>query len=327
MSRSYTLETLAQPNYYSLEMRNFNIYFDLPENDQKNTIDGIVIIIAGFGGNANSNVYKKMRRVFADTYNLVTVQCDYFGFEFMQCELAKESITSFCEMGPIQAMDNLIALKCVKDYLIGNNIKFDDTNVMAYGHSHGAYLAYLMNALMPSVLSCVIDNSAWLYPQYINSSRMLSLSCGDKSEILRFDYIVSKFLMDKDIYDLNKLYEMFKNEAFIISFHGVADNLISINDKLPFLANINNSSVEIIGPKRVNNMVKSYGHGLDADFLSMFDYVIRRYNTKCGQSVFKFEDRTFETMFCSYRIENGDSIPILYAMPKYDFPFEKIKNI
>ena len=29
-------------------------------------------------------IFIKMRNKFADEYNLVTIQCDYFGWEFMQ---------------------------------------------------------------------------------------------------------------------------------------------------------------------------------------------------------------------------------------------------
>lgn len=284
--------------------------------DKISEIKGILLLIAGFGGNANSNVYKKMRRVFADEYNLVTVQCDYFGSEFMQSEVLPESIDNFCEMGPIQAMDNLIALKCVKDYLDGNNITYDDTNVIAYGHSHGAYLAYLMNFLMPNVLSCIIDNSAWLFPLYIDSSRILNLASEIGQKSIRFDYIISQFIFDREIYDLMKLYELFENEAKIISFHGCADTLIDINRKLEFLVGIKNASVELIGPKRVNDTFKSYDHGLGADFLKMFDYVMSRYHTNVSRSVLRFEERLFKTQRASYSIDNSDGIPILYCVPK-----------
>lgn len=44
----------------------------------------IFLFILGYEGNANSNAYKKMRYEFAHKYNLITIQCAYFGFEFMQ---------------------------------------------------------------------------------------------------------------------------------------------------------------------------------------------------------------------------------------------------
>lgn len=87
-------------NYETLEYMHNSIYFkglkSKPYNERKTKIyfsepdlgineeTGILLLIAGYGGNANSNVYKKMREQFADKHNLVTIQCDYFGYEFMQ---------------------------------------------------------------------------------------------------------------------------------------------------------------------------------------------------------------------------------------------------
>lgn len=63
--------------------RKFKVYFSTPTNGV-NSETGVLLFAAGFGGNANSNIYKKMRQDFADKYNLTTIQCDYFGSEFMQ---------------------------------------------------------------------------------------------------------------------------------------------------------------------------------------------------------------------------------------------------
>ena len=142
-----------------------------------------------------------------------------------------------------------------------------------------------------------------------------------------FEYIVKKIIMDYDIYRLEKLYTLFLNKTKVISFHGVADTLVSINDKLAFLANINNSSVEIIGQRRVNDIFRSCNHGLDADFLKMFEYVLRNYNTKMDRSVLFFEDKFIETNNCSYKIDNSDGIPIMYCSPKYEYPFDILSKI
>lgn len=45
---------------------------------------GICIVVPGLCGNIESNIYKKMRDVFANQYNLVTIQCEYFGSVYMQ---------------------------------------------------------------------------------------------------------------------------------------------------------------------------------------------------------------------------------------------------
>lgn len=317
MAKEYEINTLGQPNYYNATIRKYDVTFCIPDDVESNIkCNGIILFIPGFGGSVQSNVYKKMRQLFADEYKLITVQCNYFGSEFMQSTILPENIDNFCEMGPIQAMDNLIALKCAKDYLDENGILYDDTNVIAYGHSHGAYLAYLMNALMPNVLSSIIDNSAWLYPKYIDNSRCLNIPNGNSIETIRFDYYISKIIFDREIYLLNYLYELIENKAKIISFHGIADDFISINDKLNFLLNIKNSSIEIIGPKKLDEAFKAYTHGLNSDFLKMFNYVNNRYKTNLDQSVLLFEDRSFETRVASYVIDNSDGIPILYCNPK-----------
>lgn len=84
MSKDYQVNWSAHPNIYNnYKERSFNVYFSEPDAGV-NSETGLLLLIAGFGGNANSSVYKKMRSQFADLYNLVTVQCDYFGHEFMQ---------------------------------------------------------------------------------------------------------------------------------------------------------------------------------------------------------------------------------------------------
>ncbi len=320
MSKPYVLETIGHPSPYDPQIRRFNVYFNLPDGSEESGEPGIVLFIAGFGGNANSNVYKKMRAEFADRYNLITIQCDYFGHEFMQSEVLEETPANFCEMGPIQAMDNLIALKCLKDYLDENAISYDDHNVIAYGHSHGAYLAYLMNALMPGVLSCLVDNSAWVYPVYLDGSRVLTeyVYCGGQENIFEttFNYLIKQLVQDLDIYSLGNLYALIDNKAKIFSAHGLADSLSPLPDKIVFLSEVKNSSIEVIGPGRVNEVFRSCEHGLDADFIKMFDYVYHRYDLRVEYAAFCFADRVFETKNAKYEIDNSDGIPILYCTLK-----------
>ena len=83
MAKSYDFQMFGHPSIYSRNSRKLKVYFSEPDTGV-NEDTGILLLIAGFGGNANSNVYKKMRNTFADKYNLITIQCDYFGWEFMQ---------------------------------------------------------------------------------------------------------------------------------------------------------------------------------------------------------------------------------------------------
>lgn len=77
---SIYIENYCENNYNN---RKFNVCFSAP-NHGVNSETGILLFIPGFYANTNSNIYKKMRQNFADKYNLVTIQCDYFGSEFMQ---------------------------------------------------------------------------------------------------------------------------------------------------------------------------------------------------------------------------------------------------
>ena len=62
--------------------RTFNIRLSTPDSINNET--GILLFIAGYGASSSSNVYEKMRNEFADKFNLITIQCDYFGYEYMQ---------------------------------------------------------------------------------------------------------------------------------------------------------------------------------------------------------------------------------------------------
>lgn len=108
MSKQHQVSLSAHPNIYNnYSLREFNLYFSEPEHGV-NEDTGLLLLIPGFDGNASSNVYKKMRSQFADEYNLVTIQCDYFGQEFMQAgssvelNVSKEALTRIFDSSEIQ---------------------------------------------------------------------------------------------------------------------------------------------------------------------------------------------------------------------------------
>lgn len=71
---------IEQPeeNYRTREIRTEMVF---PDCVNENT--GMLVLIPGYGGNIDSHVFRKMREVFAEQYNFITVQCDYFGNRFM----------------------------------------------------------------------------------------------------------------------------------------------------------------------------------------------------------------------------------------------------
>ena len=319
MSTQYYIESIAQPSLYDPCPRKMMVYFSLPDSTR---IKGLLLLLAGFGGHAQSNVFRKMRDKFADEFGLVVVQCNYFGWEFMQEEVKQERPKCFCDMGPVQTMDNLIALKVVTEYLDEKGIPYDRNNVIAYGFSHGAYLAYMMNAFMPGVLSSIIDNSAWLYPGWIDNNRLL-ITGEQRTE---FRYIISEILMDPQIYDIEWLYDNMENQCNIISFHGMNDfSIAPIDKKIIFSSKVPKMSIEIIGEERVDHkMFHSAGHGLDADFLAMFYHAMKKYCTRSDMAKLVFENNDLSTDKVDYHIRNEDGIPILYYELKVDYDFEQL---
>ncbi len=258
MAKEYEVCMNAHPSIYKAKERELKIYFCEPEHGI-NSDTGILLLIAGFGGHANSKVYKKMRRQFADSYNLMTVQCDYFGWEFMQdsnkvrininrsdlepifsrgeideifsegtMNLNKlvllgskhsitlrcmaeidEDLTDFNDMGIMQAVDNITAVLAVITILKDNQVNFNQGKILIYGHSHGAYLSYLCNAFAPGLFSLIIDNSAWLFPAYLQACRILNYHVGSAAVIIFFDYLARKIVNDGEILFLPSLYPGF----------------------------------------------------------------------------------------------------------------------
>lgn len=62
----------------------------------------------GDGGNIDSTFFCKMRMTFVDTYNLITVQCDYFVNQFMDTEKPEQ-------VKMIYSMPNILYHKKMKE--------------------------------------------------------------------------------------------------------------------------------------------------------------------------------------------------------------------
>lgn len=345
MSVQGILTVNGQMSLIDPKPRTMDVYYSMP--DEPNEKTGLLVLVPGFGGNVHSNVYKKMRSLFADKYNLYVIQCEYFGSKFMQSpsqvdlkdyynaipltnrdkiinnyeenkalldgvtlektEDLNESKSDYAEMGLVQATDILISINSFIEFLNIQDKPLNRKLVLGYGHSHGAYLLYLCNALMPNCFSDLIDISAWLYPMYLDYSRSF-FSETDSFPIITFIntyvYLASQIDIDKEAYDLSEYYQTFTNKAAIYSFHGDKDDIITLKDKIKFLSGVSNSSVEVIGENRVDNeLFSSNEHGLDADFLKLFDYVVSRYGllqSDKNREVLIFEDMSFSTSKTTY---------------------------
>lgn len=311
----------AHPNIYNgNNERTYRIEYSIPQNGTDEQT-GIVLFVPGFGGNIDSKVYKKMREAFADKYNLVTIQCDFFGSKFMQgddgfsfssdtlkkvlsedhfktievdssklyeivgnytihllCKASiKETENEFVDMGYMQAIDNITAIEAVKIILTENNLVFNGNKIIGYGHSQGAYILHLANKLAPHLFTYIVDNSAWVNPVYLSSNRYLNKGIGNANFTVEYDYMAKTYIKDKNALSLHKLYKAFKNGAYIYSVLGTTDNLVNVKDKKTAIANLKHTKFELIDDNRVDGEIfKSTNHGLDADFLKLYDYVMQK---------------------------------------------------
>ncbi|CAI6084399.1 DUF2920 family protein [Cohnella sp. JJ-181] len=310
MAKDYEFSMPGHPNVYGGDRsHDLNVYFSEP--DTGITPDtGIVLFIAGFGGHANSNVYKKMRSSFADQYNLVTIQCDYFGWEFMQAERLTESPSNFNDMGIMQALDNITAIMAVAEIIKDNGFVFNAKKIIAYGHSHGAYLGWLINRFAPGLFSLVIDNSAWIYPVYLDRSRQLFFSDGAK---VSFEYIGKQLVKDRKILTLNELYKTSTKHCPIHSFHALDDRLITFVDKRSFCNSVRNCYLhEISESKEYQKIFKPSMHGLEVDFLQLFDYVMTEMEVRFNKGAeILVSNHTIKTSLHEYNFDYSNQIPIL----------------
>lgn len=320
MALNNTITVPAHPNIYngSNTGRELRIDFSVPEEGV--TIEtGLILFVPGFGGNIDSKVYSKMRKLFADHYNLVAVQCSYFGDEFMQGsenitlenmgyyvdkyltskqknDLAsepsfllqmlsdhsivlpvkarlQETENFFNDMGFMQAIDLITCLEVVKIILHDNHLTFNKQKIIGYGHSHGAYLLHLVNRLAPHLLTNIIDNSSWIEPVYLSTNRNLYNKSNKMTLQIEFNYLAKTLISDKTALSLESIYRDFDNQANIFMFQGSDDNLVDHIRKQQIMLNVNRTQFILIDEKDVDEVkFKSNRHGLDADFLNLFDY-------------------------------------------------------
>lgn len=364
IQREITIAT--HPNIYTdYSPRNLKVYISEPTQGI-NEQTGFCLFVAGYGGTANSNVYMKMRSMFADTYNLITVQCDYFGHEFMQNsesvtfdldmeyisrfldddelmhvfegnvfhpdrlfmlsqkyqmilnvnESLSESLNNFNDMSIMQALDNLTALLYLMNQVRAQEARYNAKRVIVYSHSHGAYLSHLCNAFAPHLISLLIDNPAWLFPNYLMTTRNLIKEIGLMTLNVEFNYLASKMPYDFNLLCLPILYQTFSNRCKIFSFQGLSDNLVLPKQKESFCSFVPNCTYVEVGEEQVDGSIfKSTAHGLDADFLKLFNYVMGGQKFDMGMEI-KLPTVSIETEQKRYKISYDNGVPLFNSYTK-----------
>lgn len=318
MAMEYEIKFNGQPLFEKNEKRIVKMRLCEPMTGV-NDKTGILVLSGGFGSKMDSNVWRKMRHMFADKYNFITLQVDYFGYCYMNHDfitmgtMPGESADCYNEMGPIQAMDHLRAICAVIDIEKRNDNIIDTGKILFFGHSHGAYLAYLCNAFAPKLFSVIIENSAYLFPYYIDRARKIQYYAGEELKEIYHYYIEDK-VEDRCIYDLKYLYQRFHNTAQILSFHGTEDSMVTYDMKREFLQGVDNSILHQISSENSDNLVfGSATHSLDTNFFAFFGLVSSKYDLQNPLVTGgEFSKRVFRTPSFKYRIVMEEEYPIMY---------------
>lgn len=359
MANVYELEIQAQPSIYNPIERNMRIRFAEPEREI-NKETGVLLMLPAY---ENTDIYEKHLKVFSDRYNMVTVQCDYFGFEFMESEYDTDISTEmldeklstaelellesnfekyrhilegkifeqtinlqekpeyFNDMGLMQAMDHLRALKVVLDIIADNGYQINENRIYAYGVSHGAYLAYLCNAFCPGMFRAIVDNSAYLTPYYLKNRREIDI-IEDGMHIRQVQhYKASEYIEDDEILDITKLYQQFENKAEILCFAGETDKMTTLEEKKKFINHIACAKVETITEYCIEKIrFKTTDNGLGADYLELYHYANQihmsqkevEWKKKKIKHTIRFDDVTYQTKKFRYDVKWEDGMPVLY---------------
>lgn len=205
----------------------------------------------------------------------------------------EESVSNMNDMGIMQAVDNINAVFSIIDNVKEKGIVLNLKNTVVYGVSHGAYLAYYCNRICPNIFKLVIDNSAYVIPNYLTNPRYLNLDYVDMKIVVLFKYLISKHIVLDEMYDLAKQYKDFTNQSYIVCLHGKNDKLISIIEKHEFADKINKMVFLEIGEEDLDGEVFcSSEHGLTGDFIKMFKFVYENFKNKLESGViYPLQDR------------------------------------
>lgn len=292
------------------DKRSLRIIYSIPEKGM-NEETGILCLIPAYMGNLNSNVYHKMRSHFADAYNMAVLQCDYFGIQHMgifQEELSKmmqsgefkssmdiipkENWSDCNDMGAMQALDVISMIFWFLRKIDETGLPFNPEKIIAYGSSHGSYLAYLINRFCPGLLKLIIDVSAYVYPVFLETERSLCIDVTNakKRVTQKIAYLVMRephMRLQKEFYDLSLLYNDFRNDCRIISFHGTEDKMISIEEKEQFIkAAGENAALVAVRPCDADGrLYKDAGHGLGVDLIKLYSFIEKMMPFSQGRSL------------------------------------------
>lgn len=189
--------------------------------------------------------------------------------------------------GVMQALDHLLVLQDIhKDA----SATFEDSNVIAFGSSHGGYIAHLIAKFAPNTIHAVIDNSSYMgadflhlaAPYYIGGMKIIChlVTHWELKDNASPFYFSPDCRAIRDTASPSHIGTMRQAAQYPCQYrmaHSVFDDLEPIAKKREQAQCLKAAGFNVVlrefGEGDIDGeMIKSLGHGMDASLRALFDY-------------------------------------------------------
>lgn len=188
--------------------------------------------------------------------------------------------------GLMQALDHLRVLQDIRQ---GGQVAFDPANVIAFGSSHGGYIAHLLAKFAPNTFRAVIDNSSYtsadflhlVAPYYIggikiNCHLVTHWETQDRNSLF---YLSAGCRAIRDTASPAHIIAMRQSASTPCQYrmaHSIRDDLEPIAKKRLQAQLLSDAGFDVVleefGESDVGDgMIKSLGHGMNASLRAVFD--------------------------------------------------------
>ncbi|MBF0197894.1 MAG: DUF2920 family protein, partial [Planctomycetes bacterium] len=218
---------------------------------------------------------------------------------------------AFDEMGIMQALDNITAVRAISDRLESQKVSFNKNKIFVFGNSHGAYLSYLCNGLAPGLFSLLIDSSAYLNPEFLNRSFHFSIDGVDVA--MGWPKLLTQINRDSEICNIESFYSSITNTAHIVAFHGVDDKFLPSSHKKQFCGSVPHCIFNEITEDKVDGKIfKSTEHGA-AHYTRLFTHALEDFSLSFDGHQGELRPFKHQTKLYDYHIDYSNAVPDFQA--------------
>ncbi|MCL1874659.1 MAG: DUF2920 family protein [Synergistaceae bacterium] len=257
-------------------------------------------------------------------------------------EIQHRERTDYRDYGYIQTMDCLYAIKHAMNLCDEKKLITNKNRVFVYGNCFGGHLAQICAKFAPSTFCLVVDNSGFVemtkhFLDTVPINGVYKHKSGFACTLVREPYYSddpkSKYFLHRDMIDIRNMTiprhlkvfsEYFKGK--IIMFHGENDNTIKIKSRIRMHELYDSAGIDnylrVFTEKDIDGqIIKSSGHGMDADIKLLFEkycdkYVLENSETAVVKDVPSDYEREsiikYPGLIFYYLIDYTDNFPAIH---------------